>query len=65
MSSHRKDARWQLAYDMLADTPVAGELASLPYAVSEKVLGAAQAVLAHLDDPALDARLAERFGSSE
>ena len=62
MSSDRKDARWQLGYDMIADTPAHEALGSgLPYPVTEKILLAAQALLDHLNDPALEARLASRF----
>lgn len=55
-----KDARWQLAHDMLQNTSFAENLAGLPYQIQEAVLKIAQSVLEQLNRGEIDA-LAARF----
>lgn len=62
MSSTTKDARWQLATDMLQRTKYAANLALLPYPLQEHILGSAQSVLETLTATEV-AELAKRWQS--
>lgn len=62
MSSPTKDARWQLATDMLQHTQYAENLALLPYPIQEHILKSAQSILETLTTPEVNA-LAQRFGT--
>src|SRR6478609_3623781 len=64
MSSYRKDARWQLALQMIENTPL-NQLSDLPYALGQQVLDAAEALLQHFDSPQLDRELAKLFATPE
>lgn len=55
-----KDARWQLAHDMLQHTQFEENLSGLPYPIQEGILNIAQSVLEQLDRDEIRS-LAERF----
>ena len=61
MSSTTKDARWQLALDMIQNTSIEN-LSDLPYPIQEHVLKSAQSVLEQLKPSEIEA-LAHRFGN--